>query len=149
MTDMLHKITKAWTRAWAGGDFSVFESIVAPDYKRHSKSGDESLEEVAEQARVQHEAFSDYEMNVLTAIEGDNVVAVHWQSSGTHTGEFMGVPPTGKRVTVTGASFIKHKDGLITEESVVWDPRDMLSSMSIWHLGDQRSSRRKAADGGH
>ena len=74
----------------------------------------------------------------LRAIEDDNLVAIHWESTGTHTGEFMGVPPTGRTVTVTGASFVGHRDGKITDEAVVWDPREMLSAVGIWHLGDQR-----------
>ena len=77
-------------------------------------------------------------MRILRAIEDDNLVAIHWESTGTHTGEFMGVPPTGRTVTVTGASFVGHRDGKITDEAVVWDPREMLSAVGIWHLGDQR-----------
>lgn len=140
---MLDRVTEAWTRAWGEGDTTAFERLVAPDYERQSKSGSEGLAEVVGQIEASHRAFSDFQVTVLRAIENDNLVAIHWETLGKHTGEFMGVPPTGRTVTVQGASFISHGDGLITSEAVVWDPREMLSSMSIWHLGDQRSSRRK------
>jgi len=45
------------------------------------------------------------------------------------------VPPTQREVTVYGAAFLKHKDGRIVEEWVVWAPRELLASMQIWHLG--------------
>ena len=52
-----------------------------------------------------------------------------------HTGTYMGVPPTGRTVNVSGAAFIKHRDGKILEEHTVWDPRELLSAMKIVHLG--------------
>jgi len=143
MTNMLNRVTEAWTKAWGEGDTAAFERLVAPDYERQSKTGSEGLAQVVAQIEESHRAFSDFRVTVLRAIENDNLVAIHWETVGKHTGEFMGVPPTGRTVTVQGASFISHQDGLITSEAVVWDPRDMLSSMSIWHLGDQRSQRRK------
>lgn len=149
MANMLERITEAWSRAWSDGETSAFEKLVSPEYVRQSKSGEEGLAEVVRQIQESHRAFSNFQMNVLRAIEDDNLVAIYWESGGTHTGEFMGVPPTQRRVTVRGASFIDHHDGVITAESVVWDPREMLSSMSIWHLGDQRSQRRRAAERAH
>jgi steroid delta-isomerase-like uncharacterized protein len=143
MTSMLERVTEAWTKAWGEGDTAAFERLVAPDYERQSKSGSEGLAEVVQQIEESHRAFSDFQVTVLRAIENDNLVAIHWETVGKHTGDFMGVPPTGRSVTVQGASFISHRDGQITSEAVVWDPREMLSSMSIWHLGDQRSQRRK------
>jgi steroid delta-isomerase-like uncharacterized protein len=142
MTSMLNRVTEAWTKAWGEGDTAAFERLVAADYERQSKTGSEGLAQVVQQIEDSHRAFSDFHVTVLRAIENDNLVAIHWETVGKHTGEFMGVPPTGRTVTVQGASFISHRDGLITTEAVVWDPRDMLSSMSIWHLGDQRSQRR-------
>lgn len=141
MANMLDKITSAWTKAWSQGETSAFEDLVSADYVRHSKSGEERLENLVQQITESHQAFSDFRMEIQRAIEDDNLVAIHWKSTGVHTGEFMGVPPTGRTVTVSGASFISHKDGKVTEESVVWDPREMLSAMSIWHLGDQRRKK--------
>ena len=143
MTSMLNRVTEAWTKAWGAGETAAFERLVAPDYVRQSKTGPEGLAQVMEQIQESHRAFSDFQVTVLRALEDENLVAIHWETAGKHTGDFMGVPPTGRTVTVQGASFISHQDGVITSESVVWDPREMLSSMSIWHLGDQRSPRRK------
>ncbi|WP_217697887.1 ester cyclase [Sinomonas mesophila] len=140
---MLQTITEAWSRAWGDGDTSAFERIVAEGYVRHSKGGaDVSLPDVLRQIEDSHAAFTDFTVEVLHAVEGDDLIAIHWQSVGTHTGTFMGVPPTNRTVTVNGASFLRHRDGLITEEWTVWDPRELLSSMNIWHLGDQSGAKR-------
>ncbi len=133
---MLERITDAWARAWGDGDTGAFEAIVAKDYRRRSKTGAEGLPEVIRQIQESHAAFSDLKTHVLQTVEDSELIAIHWQAVGTHTGTYMGVPPTHRTVTVDGASFLHHKDGLITEESVVWDPRELLSSMNIWHLGN-------------
>ena len=60
-------------------------------------------------------------------VEGDKV-AVRWTWSGTHVGELklMGIPPTGKRVTMTGISILHIVGGKIAEE---WTQEDMLGTM--------------------
>lgn len=141
MSEMIDRITSAWTRAWGQGDTTAFEELVSEDYVRYSKSGQEALPQVVDQIEASHRAFADFTMEVLRAIEGDNEVAIHWRSVGRHTGEFMDVPPTGREVIVSGASFIRFEDGKVTDEDVVWDPREMLSAISIVHLGDTRRKK--------
>ncbi len=134
---MLDRVTDAWVKAWGEGDTGSFEALAGDGYVRHSKSGEEHLPEVLRNIEEQHAAFSGFGIRVLSAIEDHNLVAIHWESTGTHTGEFMGVPPTGRTVTVSGASFIRYRDGKIASESVVWDPRELLAAVGIWHLGHQ------------
>lgn len=141
MSEMVEKITSAWTRAWGQGETKAFEELAADGYTRQSKTGQEALEQVITQIEESHRAFSDFSMEILRAVEGEDEVAIHWRSIGRHTGEFMGVPPTGREVIVNGASFIRFNNGKITDEDVVWDPREMLASISIWHLGDQRRKK--------
>ncbi|MEX5257983.1 ester cyclase [Kocuria arenosa] len=141
MSQILARIADAWTRAWGQGETGAFEQLVAPDYVRHSKTGDEvRLPDMIRQIEESHAAFTDFRLDILHAIEDDGLVAIHWKSVGSHTGTFMGVPPTQRTVTVHGASFLRHREGRITEEWVVWDPREFLSSMQIWHLGNHSTS---------
>ena len=57
--------------------------------------------------------------------EGDKV-AIRWKGSSKHTGEFMGMPPTGKQLAMTGINIIRIKDGEIIEE---WGEMDMMGLM--------------------
>jgi steroid delta-isomerase-like uncharacterized protein len=58
--------------------------------------------------------------------EGDKVV-VRWTGSGTHEGEFMGVPASGKHVTFSGTSTYRIANGQIAEE---WTHFDGLGLMT-------------------
>ena len=57
--------------------------------------------------------------------EGDKVVA-RWSSVGTHGGDFMGIPPTGKTVTTTGITIFRLDGGKIVEE---WSESDMIGML--------------------
>jgi steroid delta-isomerase-like uncharacterized protein len=59
----------------------------------------------------------------IVADDDENLVATRYSWQGTHTGEFLGVPPTGRAVTVTGISIYRVANGKIVEE---WFQQDML-----------------------
>lgn len=57
--------------------------------------------------------------------EGDKV-AVRFTITGTHKGEFQGIPPTGKEVFINCINFLTVLDGTIVEE---WSNSDMTGLM--------------------
>jgi steroid delta-isomerase-like uncharacterized protein len=128
-------ILKAWNGAWGDGDVAAFEQLLAPGYVRRSKSGSEDYASLRKTIEAMHTAFPDSSTEILEIVEDGTKVAVHWQTTGTHTGEFMDVPATGRSIAVTGASFLRFDGDRLAEEWVVWDPRELLSALGIWHLG--------------
>jgi len=128
-------ILKAWNGAWGDGDLAAFEILLAPDYVRRSKSGSEDYASLRKTIEAMHAAFPDSRTEILDIVEDCNKVAIHWQTTGTHQGEFMDVPATGRSVNVTGASFLRFENDKLAEEWVIWDPRELLSALGIWHLG--------------
>jgi predicted ester cyclase len=61
----------------------------------------------------------------LLVAEGDLVVG-RWTTQGTHTGEWAGVPPTGKRATFAGVNIFRIANGKVVE---LWNHRDDLGLM--------------------
>jgi predicted ester cyclase len=73
-----------------------------------------------------HAAFPDEQTVFENQIaEGDKVVS-RMTSTATHTGGFQGIPPTGKRIRVTGIWIERIADGWIVER---WGEVDMLGVM--------------------
>src|SRR5262249_55283413 len=73
-----------------------------------------------------HAAFPDEQTRFEDQIvEGDKVVS-RMTSTATHTGECQGMPPTGKRIAVTGIWIDRIADGKIVER---WGVVDMLGVM--------------------
>lgn len=76
-------------------------------------------------------AFPDAFATVLDQIaEGDKVMT-HWSFTGTHKGKLLGIPPTGRRVTVTGICIDRIIDGKIVEEWEEWDSLGMMRQLGV------------------
>ena len=76
-------------------------------------------------------AFPDLHLTVEDMIaEGDKVVT-RFTSRGTQTGAFMGMPPTGKQVTVSSIVIARIADGKIVEEWGLDDQMGMLQQLGV------------------
>src|SRR3954452_9207191 len=95
-----HWIEEAWNR----GNLAVIDDLTAPDFVDHHlppgvPPNAEGHKTWVQMARA---GFPDIHLTIDDMIaEGDKVVA-RMTVSGTQTGEFMGVPPTGKAIHVAG-----------------------------------------------
>jgi steroid delta-isomerase-like uncharacterized protein len=134
MSTRQETILEAWNQSWGAGDLDTFQQLLTPGYVRRSKTGSEDYASLRKSIAATRQAFPDLSTDILQIIEEGERAAVHWQSHGTHQGPFMDVPATGRSVTVTGASFLRFEGDKIAEEWVVWDPRELLSALGIWHL---------------
>ncbi len=107
------------------GDLAVADEILAPDLIHHTPETHVEGSEGAKQfVLALRRAFPDLSATVEDQIaEGDKLVQrIRW--SGTHEGEFFGVPPTGKRVTAELMEIHRFgSDGKITEH---WSSMDQL-----------------------
>jgi steroid delta-isomerase-like uncharacterized protein len=62
--------------------------------------------------------------------EGDKVV-VRWTAKGTHKGEMLGIPPTGKKVAISGVDVFRLAKGQLVELWLSWDQLGMLQQMGV------------------
>ena len=75
--------------------------------------------------------FPDLEFVFADVIAEGDLVVGRGLISGTHKGEFFGVPPTGKKVHWTGTRLFRLKDGKITEGWVNLDMMGLMQQMGI------------------
>jgi steroid delta-isomerase-like uncharacterized protein len=67
--------------------------------------------------------FADLQITIEDLIEEDDRIAVRWRATGTHTGDGLGVAPTGKVMTITGMSILRVESSQIAE---AWNNFDVL-----------------------
>jgi predicted ester cyclase len=122
---------------WTGGNLDLIDELFAPDFVGISPTdgevhGPEGMREVVERYRS---AFSNIEFrNDRVIVEGD-WAAVSWTARGTHTGELMGIAPTGREATVTGMSFDRVADGKFAESHGLFDALGMLQQLGAIPAG--------------
>ena len=69
-------------------------------------------------------AFPDFHSTIEYQVAEGDMVVTRWRASGTHLGEFRGIPPTGKVVAVTGIGVFRFsEEGRVVES---WDNLDEL-----------------------
>jgi steroid delta-isomerase-like uncharacterized protein len=68
-------------------------------------------------------AFPDLDRRIDDLIATDDKVVVRWSAKGTHTGDFNGIPASGRVATSSGITIFRIADGRIVEE---WSESDML-----------------------
>jgi steroid delta-isomerase-like uncharacterized protein len=86
---------------------------------------------VARTYRVIFSAFLDLTMTVDNLIiDGNSAVSV-LSLEGTHIGEFLGLPPTGKRFTLPAVFFYQFENGKIVRERRIYDFTGLLVQIGV------------------
>jgi steroid delta-isomerase-like uncharacterized protein len=117
-----------------GGNLDLADELYAPDYVLHDPSLPEDLhgpEGLKQYAGMNLGAFPDARVTVEDQIaEGDMVVS-RWTATGTHTGELMGIPPTGRYVEVSGITINRFSGGRIAEDWYQSDDLGMMRQLGV------------------
>lgn len=65
-----------------------------------------------------------------TTCEKDKIAA-YWTLSGTHKGEFLGIAPTNKKVSITGITIHQIVDGKILDAQAMWDAISLFQQLGV------------------
>jgi len=107
---------------------AVLDEILADDFVEHEEVPGFAPDKagVIEFFSTMHRAFPDISVEVKAmAVDGDQLLT-HAVMRGTHRGEFMGIPATGRKVEVGFADRTRFRDGRAVEH---WGVTDMMAMM--------------------
>src|SRR5215208_1824373 len=115
---------------WKDEKLDIADEVFAETYLSHQSDGttlERGPEDVKKFIMEYRSAFSDIEDIVEDMIgEGDRV-ATRWTLRVTHTGEFRGIPATGRRIKITGIGIFRFsEEGKVVES---WDSLDQLGML--------------------
>ena len=75
--------------------------------------------------------FSDIQFVIKDVFgQGDKLVK-YWNFKGTHTGDFFGIPATGKSVSLDGTTLVRMSNGKIAEERDFFDNLDFMTQLGL------------------
>ena len=103
---------------WGGGDADLADELFTADFVDHNPpapglpSGPEGQRQVL---AVYRSAFPNLAVTTEEMIAEGDRVALRWSARATHEGELLGIPPTGKDVTLSGIDILRIEDGKIAE----------------------------------
>lgn len=107
------------------GNLQRFHDLMAPHVKDHDPAPDQ---ESGPEGFVQffttfRKAFPDLNVAVDHMVADDDNVAIAYTVTGTHEGDFMGLPATGKKISARGVQIARFENGKIVER---WGSSDEL-----------------------
>ncbi|MFT4232661.1 MAG: flavin reductase, partial [Leucobacter sp.] len=128
-------MASAWEAAWDRGEVEAFDAILAPGYSRVT-SGNGNVrdsEYLKQEIRDIRAAFPDLvtEVDDLVVDASGDAAAIFWHSTGTFLNDLPGIPATGARVETRGSNLLRIRDGLILEERVTWDRKELLEDLGV------------------
>ncbi len=118
---------------WNQGNLDAIEELHSPQLVDHSAPperppGAEGIRQFVSSLR---EPFPDFQVNIEHLIAEDDMVVLHWKTSGTHRGEYLGVPATGKRLTSHGVNIFRMENSRIAEDWGVSDDLGVLQQLGV------------------
>ena len=86
---------------------------------------------LVEAQRESESSLTDPHLEVHDVLVGDDVAMWEWTLSGTHEGEWQGIPATGRTISFTGMSKTVMADGKVQENHAYFDSRDLLDQLGV------------------
>ncbi|MDQ8185273.1 ester cyclase [Pelagicoccus sp. SDUM812002] len=114
------------------GNLIVLDRIVHPNY-RYTSSTDQmqGIDALKSFILGLRSAFPDLKISIVDQIEEETKVCTRISITGTHLGDFLDIPPTGKKITVQGIVISRLENGLIVEEWELLDQLMLLQQLEI------------------
>jgi steroid delta-isomerase-like uncharacterized protein len=127
-------VRRLYEEVWNNRRLEVADQIISPSHAlhdNHQSDSDIGPEAYKRNVRRFVAAFPDLRFTVEDMIaENDKVVAC-WSISGTHKGEYRGIPATSKKVSFEGITINHVADGKIIDSFANWDALGLMQQLGV------------------
>jgi steroid delta-isomerase-like uncharacterized protein len=123
-------------RLFAKGDLAAVDDFLPEDFVNHDPpfGATSDREGMRGAGAMFHAAFPDWHIDVGLLIGEGDLVVEQFTASGTQQDEIMGVPATGRTVTVRGIQIFRVREGRIVERWGRLDDLGLLSQLGLVSL---------------
>jgi predicted ester cyclase/ketosteroid isomerase-like protein len=115
------------------GNLGIIDALIAPDFvDRDVEPGmDPGIEGARSFFAMMREGFADLRFTPVLVVAEDDLVMVRHQVTGTNTGTFVGMPPTGSAISLTAVDILRIRDGRMVERWGVADEVSLLRQLGV------------------
>jgi len=111
-------------------NLAVLDELVAPNFVEPDCQL-KGLESMKQTITTLLKGFPDLDVTIEDIIAEGDKVCDRVTATGTHTGEFQGLAPTGKKITFTGIRIWRIIDGKVRERTSVYDFLDLYKKLGV------------------
>ena len=129
--DNIKFYSKVWDEVINEGKIAVLDTAYAPDVVLHTVPETKGAANAKAYYANYVTGFSDREFTVKETFAQGNKLTKYWVFKGKHTGDFFGIPATGKTISVEGCTIATIINGKITEERDFFDNLEFLRQLGL------------------
>jgi len=124
---IVHSLFEAFNKH----NLALLDELIAPDYVDHPRQL-RGLESYKQHLTMLYKSFPDTQETIEDIIAEGDKVCIHLKGTATHTGEYRGLAPTGKKTKWEAVIIWRIVDGKIAEMlAVVADELDFLKQLGV------------------
>ncbi len=138
MIDHKETVRRMFDEVINSGKVEVVDDLFDPDFQSVTPMGTLDREAFKDYVRMWRAGFADVHCDVGDLIAEGDRVAWSVRAKGTHTGEFMGIPPTGNTVDFDSLNIAEFRDGRGYRHRVMMDIPRMLEQLGVAGGADAR-----------
>jgi len=132
MTEIERGLGRRWfEEVWNRGRRSAIAEMLAPDGVIHDGGvdtlGPEGFYPFFDRIQA---TLSELQVSVDDSIVEGNTLCARWSCTAKHTGNGLGIPPSGRTVHLTGITIARVEDGKVVEAWQNWDMLGMLEQIT-------------------
>ena len=119
---------------WNEGKDELIEELVSPDLEIHYTALPEPIrgrEGLRQFIAMFKSALPDLRFDLEELVAEGDKVGVTWTGTGTHKGDLMGIPPTGKQLRLQGMSWARVRDGKLEENRIFSDDLGLMQQLGV------------------
>jgi steroid delta-isomerase-like uncharacterized protein len=120
-------------RVFAEHDADAVDDLLTEDFREHVRFPGFSMDREGARAffTEMFEAFPDLTPEIHSMVAQGDRVFIRSSFTGTHSKEFLGVPKTGRKITVDNYDIVRMADGRATDHWGIFDVLGMLGQMGM------------------
>jgi steroid delta-isomerase-like uncharacterized protein len=144
MAEAMETILRRWTEEiWSQGNMATVDEIVAADIVNYNPDNSEirGIEGFKEFLSAFRAACPDARFTVEDTVAAGDRAVLRWILRTTHRGEWLGVPGTGKFVTLNGMTMLRLAGAKVTEHRYQYDHASWLKQLGVTEvLGEAKAA---------
>lgn len=141
MTEDLKELTRrTWEEILPSGDAEALAAVIDTNCVSHDlpPGMPQGVEGVVQTIAMLHRAFSEQRYEVHRVVGEGDMVVIDATLHGRHTGEFFGIPPTGREIALRSIHLVRYEGGREAETWALSDRLGLLQQLGVVPDGPPR-----------
>jgi len=127
-------LTRRFIEEWNKGKtaaMAVIDEMYATNFVSHGDKDIRGIKNIKQSTSEEFSAFPDQHFTIDDMVAEGDKVAMRITMTGTHKGEYMGAPPTNKKITIRAITIERFAGGKIVEEWGMYDTLSLMQQLGL------------------